>query len=249
MDPRSPAHEHRKLADSLREMTGFISTRTRACPSDELFAAWFDGALQAPVRADIERHVTDCRYCLFRAGMLGRLAEPRQEVRLPAQSLAAAKQRPFANRRGPRGRSTPWAAAAAVVLAIVVTISLQAPDQPTSSPKVPVSEIGERSLRSLAQPRAVVPRLISPVDGSTVTADELVVQWSAIPDSRHYDVYLLSEAGELLEQQRVDGTSWQADLAGVLVPGQLYFVRVDADMGPAGVRRSSHVHFTIEAVR
>ena len=248
MNSRKHAKDIQHALESLRDSSGPISPRADSCPSDGEFAAWFDARLGAYESEAVERHLVSCRFCRGRAGVLSRLGDTWSGAAVSADCRAEAKRRPFGQRKALHRYTTPWAAAALIILTVTAALVFENHSVPIGRSGPVDVEGSERVVRTFA-PSGQAPRLVSPRDGSTVTADTLVVDWLAIPGSRHYEVFLLSDAGELLEHRRVVDTPWQADFATALEPGQHYFIRVDADLGPAGVVRSSHSQIFIEEQR
>ena len=222
-----------------------LTERTPFCPEDQQIAEYFEEKLPEAERDHLERHLADCRFCLARLGMLQRLAQNPIAPRIPEDVLATAKSMRRANVSQPR-RVPAWAAAAVLVVAVGVLWQF-----------VPVREIGQlelprihmtepssevRETRSV-DPAALGPRFLAPVEGRGITPDASLFRWTAVPSSLYYEVRVVSDSGDLLWQERVEGTEWRlpGDLA--LTPGLEYFVRVDAYLTDAKTLQSDYLLF------
>lgn len=232
----------------LRLQYGELDGRTRFCPDDQVIAEYFDGDLPEAERLNLERHLTDCRFCLACIGLLERLAGLRDNRRIPEDELAAAKQMSHgATVRHRRRRISPaWAAAAVLVLAVIMVFNLDqdfAPD-PRSTPSAPPST-GEpgRQLRSVNREVTDL-NVLTPKPGADIIPGSLI-QWAEVPGNLHYDIYVLSHAGDVLWSERMKGTEWVPNESLQLAAGNKYYFRVEAQL-PDGRRVSSrHVAFRI----
>ena len=79
----------------------------------------------------------------------------------------------------------------------------------------------------------------------TVDARQLVVRWEAIPGSRYYEVRIVTEAGDVITEQRVMDTEWRPPGDLNLSPGVEYFVHVDAYPSEAKTIGSDHIPFRV----
>ena len=79
----------------------------------------------------------------------------------------------------------------------------------------------------------------------TVDPRQLVFRWAAIPGSRYYEVRIVTEAGDVITEQRVMDTEWRPPGDLNLSPGVEYFVHVDAYPSEAKTIGSDHIPFRI----
>jgi hypothetical protein len=100
-------------------------------------------------------------------------------------------------------------------------------------------------MRSVEQV-SIKPQLLSPLEGALVDPSEFVIRWVDIPGSLFYDLYIMSEAGDLLVNQRVNGTRWAVEQPGLFEAGAEYFVRLEAHMSDARTLSSGHVIFRVD---
>lgn len=226
------------------ELTG----RTPFCPEDQQIAEYFDGAATVVERIKLENHLTDCRFCLARIGMLQRLQADPVGKRVPEEELATAKVMGHKPVR-PRKLWPAWAAAAVVFIAVGVYFQLatSTPVAREAFPRIHESEPSSapRETRKL-DPTALGPRFLAPEEGLAVSSDEGVFRWTAVPNCLYYQLRIVSEEGDLLWQVRVDGTEWKLPSGLKLSPGAEYYVRVDAFMSEAKFLQSDYLLFRFE---
>jgi len=234
-----------KLIELLTLQAAELTERTPFCPEDQQIAEYFENELPAAERERLEHHLADCRFCLARLGMLQRLEQNPIAPRIPEDVLAAAKSMGQATVSRPK-RSPFWAAAAVLVIAAGVAYQV-----------FPLREIGQPGLQRVhmsepsselretrsADPAALRPRFLSPGEGPGITATTGSFQWTAVPNSLYYEVRVVSDAGDLLWQERVDGTEWRLPAGLALTPGLEYFVRVDAYLTDAKALQSDYLMF------
>lgn len=235
-------HKHIEL---LTLQAAELTERTPFCPEDQQVAEYFEEQLPEAERDRLERHLADCRFCLARLGMLQRLEQNPIAPRIPEDVLATAKSM---RNTGVRRRKWVQASAAAAVLVIAVGVLYQV---------LPVREIGQvalprthmnepssdlRETRSI-DPGVMGPRFLSPRGGPDIISTASVFQWTAVPNSLYYEVRIVSDAGDLLWQERVDGTEWKLPAGLALTPGLEYFVRVDAYLTDAKTLQSGYLLF------
>lgn len=224
---------------------------TPFCPEDGQIAEYYDEVLPADELGTLERHLADCRFCLARVGMLQRLEQDRAARRVPEDVLATAK----ALRDGPGRRSGTapfWAAAAVLVIAVGALYQLFPLGQlgqlgqdalPWNHADEPSSHV--RGTR-IIDAGAIGPRFLSPSEGVSVVAGGDPFRWTPVPNSLYYQVRIVSDAGDLLWQERVDGTEWQLPAGLSLSPGVEYFVRVDAYLTDAKALQSDYLLFRLD---
>jgi len=224
-----------------------LAGRTPFCPEDQQIAEYYDEVLPERERHTLERHLADCRFCLARIGMLQRLEQDQTSRRIPEDVLATAKT--LRHEPVQRRRATPfWAAAAVIVIAVGAFYQLLPLSQvgqnalPRTHLDEPSSEL--RETRTI-DPVAIGPRFLSPPEGVTVAAGNNLFIWTPVPDSLYYQVRVVSDAGDLLWQERVDGTEWRLPGGLNLSPGVEYFVRVDAYLTDAKALQSDYLLFRL----
>ena len=232
---------------TLLQQAPELPERTPFCPADRLIAQYFDATLSEKEHQRVQKHVTDCWYCQPRLGVLARLREDNPCTWIDEDVLVAAKQQAGGSVSRKLRHTPVWAAAAVLVLALsVTTFRSTGQDQgsavPSRSP--PAIEDGTRQLRSSGQV-SIKPQLLSPLEGALVDPGELVIQWTEIPGSLFYDLYIMSDAGDLLVNQRVNGSRWTVEQPGLFEAGAEYFVRLEAHMPDARTLSSEHVIFRV----
>ena len=227
-----------ELPSLLRKSSTDVAERGPACPDEHSIAAYVDGTLGTDDREPLELHLADCSYCLAQVGLLSRehAVSATEAVPEPTIARARALAKPPARRRvfpAPQ-----WAAAAAVVLALAVLVSLPRPPGTTSTDwrfDTPTTRTG--TSHSL--------QLLSPGEGMTVDRTQLTVRWSAIPGARYYDVRLVTEVGDVVAEERVTGTEWHPKNRAALRPDLEYFVHVDAYVSDGNAIGSEHLSFHV----
>lgn len=242
--------------DQLKELlkqAGEVTGRAQDCPDDNRLASYMEGGLSEQGLARFELHLADCGYCIVRVGLLSRARESGIETTVPdlvmARSRALAgsadKQTFKLNSLSSLRNATGWAAAAVVVLALGLLANMDSSNQASpewSTPDARQPVTGQ--VRNL-DPGALAPRVVFPPEGATVGPAELIFNWTAIPDSLYYQVRIVSDDGDLVWKQRVEGTQWEPPSGLALTPGAEYFVRVDAYLGEAKALNSDYLLFRI----
>jgi hypothetical protein len=225
-----------------------LTERTPFCPEDRLIAEYFDGVLPEGERDAVERHIADCRFCLARVGMLHRLELDSSATRLPEDVLAAV--RTLRNEpRVRRSRVMPSLAAVAVIVMALGAIYQLFPLSQIARDVLPRMHVDEpstsvRETRTI-DPGANGPRFLSPREGVTVSVGNSPFTWTPVPNSLYYKIRIVSDAGDLLWQKRVDGTEWRLPGGLNLSPGAEYFVRVDAYLTDAKTLQSDYLLFRL----
>jgi hypothetical protein len=239
-----------KYTKLLKLQSAELTGSTPFCPEDQQIAEYFDGDLNEAERTVLERHLTDCRFCLARIGALERLEENRSNQRVPGAILATAKQ--IAHKVPARRlRLAPvWASAAVVVIALFTIISKnQEPVQEPGAGPSAVSSTGKnsRQLRSVNRD-AMNLNVLIPAPGADTAAGMhpgLPIQWTEIPGNLHYDIYVLSYAGDVLWTERLKGTEWVLHESMHLAAGSKYYFRVEAQLPDGRTVSSKHVVFQV----
>lgn len=212
-----------------------------ACPDEHQIAGYVDGGLDAAAREQVELHIADCRRCLALVGLLCRERDADAIRRVPDGAVAPTPVR-VTKRPMPRWRLAPqWAAAAALVLAVPLLLqtgrNLDRGVEGQGRPEPSVT-------RTLA-PTANGLQVLSPGDGASVDPRRLSFRWTEVSGSPFYDVRIVTDAGDVVVQQRVTGTTWQLPAQLNLQPGAEYFVRIDAYPSGDKAVSSDHVPFRV----
>ncbi len=229
------------------ELTG----RTPFCPEDQQVAEYFDGDLEETERIILERHLTDCRFCLARIGILERLEESLSKKRVPEALLATAKQMTHKPAVRRLRLSPAWASAAVIVIAMFTVVSKnQEPVlEPGESPNI-VSSTGNNSWQLRSVNRDVMNlNVFIPVPGAETDAvmhPRLPIQWTEVPGNLHYNIYVLSNAGDVLWTQRLEGTEWMLPESLNLAAGSKYYFRVEAPLPDGRTISSKHIVFQVK---
>lgn len=244
-----------ELKSLLQQFTETAERQT-GCPDDYQLASYMDSGLSEEGHTWFELHLADCGYCIERIGLLGRARESEIEATVPelvlvrsrklASGTSAEESKTGLQLRSPNTRR--WAAAAVVVLAIGALSQLYSPSPNGRKPSPPIETPGQQTsiadTRSI-DPGAMGPHFLSPLEGMTITPSGGMFNWTAIPDSLYYQLRIVSDEGDLVWQERVDGTQWGLPSELSLVPGAMYFVRVDAYLAEAKTLNSDYVLFRI----
>ncbi len=134
-----------------------------------------------------------------------------------------------------------WAVAAALVLAVPVLFQAgrspeRAIEGQQESPSVPT-----RMAASMGRGLQV----LSPSPGSTVDPMRLDFSWTEVPGSPYYDLRIVTGAGDIVTEQRVNATRWQPPAPLGLESGAEYFVLVEAYPSGDKAVSSRHVPFRV----
>lgn len=238
------------LAQELRLGADSKLMRTQECPDEHDLAAIVEGTLAVEARERIKTHLADCDYCISRIGELVRLGTD-DELKPPPDLVLARARRLVAGDRRPsllqRVSLKQWAAAAVVVLAVAMV--LQQPwAPPVEDDALPESAPGTVDVPSTVRrvdPDAMRPQITAPLPGSAIKLADAELSWTPISDSVYYEVFILSDSGDVLWQQQITGTSLALRDVPALEPGLEYFARIDAYLAEARRVSSPHVVFTV----
>lgn len=223
-----------------------LDLETPFCPGDEVIAEYFEGDLVKAERLGLERHLVDCRFCLARIGMLERLDQYPADQRVPGEVLATAKQMASSDTAQRRVSAPAWAAAALVVVTLIMLVGRNGdlgpgPDIDTS----PSASGGEssRSLRSISRAPTGI-NVIAPSPGADMKAGS-VIRWVEVPGNLHYDIHVLSMAGDVIFTDRLASTEWVLQGTPQLVAGNEYYFRVEALLADGRRVSSKHLVFRV----
>ena len=229
----------RNLEELLRAAAVGGGAREVSCPDELAVAGYLDGGLSSDARESFERHLVSCDECVRLVGFLSRAAEaplppqaPQDLVQRARELVSSPDTRPVA--AGPS--SWRWAAVAAGLLLVTSVVLWNLQDHGST---------GEGPETRFVDPGALGPRVLLPIEGSTVPVDSLWIRWAAQPPSLFYEVRVVDGDGDLIWQDRVEGTE-------ILLPGGLgltadedYFVRVSAYLAGGKTLRSRHIGFRV----
>jgi anti-sigma factor RsiW len=216
-------------------------TRSAACPDEHQVAGYVDGGLDEAERQQVELHLADCRHCLALVGLLSRERDADAIESVPDEVVAPART-PVTKRPQPRWRLAPqWAAAAALVLAVPLLLqlgrNLDRGTEGQGSPDPPAARTFASSAAGL--------QVLSPGAGTAVDAGRLSFRWTEVSGTPYYDLRIVTDAGDVVIQQRVTGTTWRPPTQLNLQPGAEYFVHIDAYLSGGKTVSSDHVPFRV----
>ncbi len=215
--------------------------RTPSCPDEHDIAGYVDGGLDEQEQTRIERHLADCDGCMSLVGLLCR--ERRAGTVEPVSDDVLAQARALVTKEPTRRwRSAPaWAAAAALVLAVPLLMqlgrNLEGGHEGQGRPEPPAT-------RTLAPAQPGL-RVLSPTAGTAVPSRQLTFRWSEVAGTPFYDVRIVTDAGDVVIQQRVTATTWRPPDQLRLQPGEEYFVHIDAYPSGDKAVSSTHVPFRV----
>jgi len=226
--------------DLLILQSAELTARTPFCPEDQEIAGYFDGHLAETERQTLEHHLADCRFCMARVGMLHRQQLETGSHRVPEEVLATAKQLRPGTRRRRLYRAPAWAAAAAIVIAVVSILSnsnlVSVPRYGINPELVLPPHAAENQLRGINGPANNLD-ILFPEPGAAIAPGSLI-RWTRIPGDTHYTIFILSQAGDVLWSENLQSTEWILPDELKLPEGDEIFFRVEAEL-PAGDSLSS----------
>ncbi len=238
-------HDHTDLTRRISMVAGPGTKPGRHCPGATTLAAYVDSTLGPSQRTDFEEHLADCSFCLGQVGSLVRDAE--QELpAVPSHLLDAVQSRPASwSAWIPKPALTMLAVAATVILAVTVGLRFDwIPEtQPTAGSTTPPAE--ERTVRNGAT-SASGPQILEPLEEATVSGAEISLRWRETSETLQYSVLLVSLQGDVVWEDRVVGSRALIP-ATDLIPGQRYFVWVEAHLRGGGSLKSAAVGFRVAA--
>lgn len=233
------SHEH--LTSLLAATAAVDTTRSSACPDEHQIAGYVDGGLEEAARERVELHLAQCSGCLALVGLLCRERDA-EEIEappwnVPAQTRARATSRP----QRVWCLAPQWAAAAALVLAVPLLLqlsrNLDRGAEGQGSPEPPAT-------RTMASPAAGL-QVLTPGAGAEVDPRRMSFRWTEVSGTPYYDVRIVTDAGDVVLQQRVTGTTWQPPAQVALRPGAEYYVHIDAYPSGDKTVSSDHVLFRV----
>jgi len=218
-----------------------LSGRTPFCPEDQVIADYYDSGLGGSERDALERHLSDCRFCRARIGIIERLEQARSDRHIREDTLARAKQiaSPAPSRRF---RTAPvWVTAAILLLAIIFSVDRFMPGPHGFNAPLPPTP----KVRTI-DPDAFQPGILYPPEGALIEMDGPLFRWSGTPGSLHYDVRIVSGDGAMIWHEQTERTEWRLPPHLHLAAGEDYYFRVDAYLTEAKRVSSPHVLFRVK---
>jgi hypothetical protein len=185
-------------------------------------------------------------------GLLGRLQVGLPGKRVPGDVLATAKTLKHSVPARWQKRAPAWAAAALLVLGLGVLPQIYSIRQdsqvllPATGGVEPPGKL--RETRGI-NPMATGPRFLSLAEDLDAIPEGYLFRWTPVPDSRFYQVRIVSDSGDLLWQERITGTEWKIPAGTHLTPGTEYFVRVEAFLADTRSLKSVYLPFQVEEHR
>ena len=86
--------------------------------------------------------------------------------------------------------------------------------------------------------------VLTPAPGQAVTRGS-PIRWAEIPGNIHYNIFVLSNAGDVLWTERLQSTEWILQESLNLTTGGEYFFRVEAILPDGGTLSSKHLAFRV----
>jgi hypothetical protein len=254
--------EGQDLIRLLRARARGIGQRGWRCPAAARIAAYVDGKLEGRARRRVEAHVADCDFCLGQVASLVRLKQTETPADVPERLLDRAYE--LAAGRGGGTMRSAWrwglAATATVVFAMVFAVHLHEPGppvvspQPTGAPSVEPSQPApletarssppSRKVRT-ARKNMLSPELIFPREGVALTPGDLEFRWKRMEGGLFYEVRLVTAAGDMVWEDRVETTQVRLPATVHLAPGEKYFVSVRAYLSQGKRTKSATVGFKV----
>jgi anti-sigma factor RsiW len=231
-----------RLTTLLAEGAADTPGRSATCPDEHRIAGYVDGRLDEAARAQVECHLADCEHCPTLVSLLCRVRGA-EEIVEPVPDELLAQARALVTQEPPRRwRLAPqWAAAATLVLAVPLLLQIgRNLDRGAEGQGRPAAA----ATRTLGPTPAGL-QVLSPGRGTAVDARSLRFRWTEVSGTPYYDVRIVTDAGDVVIQQRVTGTTWQPPARLGLQPGAEYFVHVDAYPSGDKAVSSDHVLFRV----
>jgi hypothetical protein len=238
--------DQQKITELLQQQNTEIAERTPFCPDDHEIAAYFDRYPHHPEGELSEHHLINCGYCLARVAVLAQLHKYGDDEQIQDSLLDKADK--FGQQSRRRLRFAPaWAVAAVVMITLFTIVGREPtidPDVGAQLPAVSLVDADARQLRNINRSHPA-PTILTPVKGANVRPEKLTIRWTTVPGSLYYDIRLVNAEGFMIWQDRIEENKSNLPDNLKLIPGDPYFVRVDAYLAEAKSISSRHVQFTI----
>lgn len=250
------------LVDRLRIGSGGRERGWR-CIGEEELASYIEQQISGREKERIEKHLGACSFCRDQVGFLVRVQEEEAPEPVPADWLVKARELGRARSTTPPVPVWRWGAAAAATACVALAVTLWLKPRPEIKPVVPtassatsqqvISENKTKPLRSVApsavvrnQVRAVsVPEIVFPKANSTVSKEGLEFRWKEIKGALSYQARLVTSAGDVLWEERVEAQSAELPSTVALRPGETYFLWIRAYLPEGRVVQSKATRFTV----
>jgi hypothetical protein len=108
---------------------------------------------------------------------------------------------------------------------------------------MPSTEENNRQLRSVSR-AAIDINVLYPAPGADISPGSLI-QWVEVPGNLHYNIYVLSMAGDVLWSEYLAGNEWVLGEKLQLAAGSQYYFRVEAQFADGSSVSSKHVVFRV----
>lgn len=225
----------------LRQSATGGRSRTPTCPDEHLIAGFAEGSLGNADHAEVAGHLADCPACASLVGELARHLQDGTSEVVPELTLARARRLGGDGLSGWMSFVPKLAAAAIAVVCISTLFHFMRVDSPAPPPE---DRVPDRTTRNMGAAHASL-QVLSPAAGAALKPGALDVRWTGVPAASYYDVRIVTDAGEIVSEQRVSTTDWRPGNSVDLEPGADYYVRVDAYVAGARSVRSEHVPFRV----
>lgn len=250
-----------RIPDSAMDRPGV------GCPDEGHLAAYVEHRLSANDEARIESHLADCDACLGQVAFLVRQPEQAGSPVAPpllsrARDLVAARPSAW---RTPVLRWGAVAATAALCVVVVLNLRVSAPEGPLS-PRPPAPSVpAPAAVPPTAAPQKAVPtspappvvrkrnsatrplrlELLAPAENATLSSGHMEFAWQAVPDANYYEVFVVTEDGNVAWQGKVEGTRARPPEGVPPEAGKKYFVWIRAYLSGGGTLKSAAVAFYV----
>jgi Putative zinc-finger len=230
------------------------------CPDEQVLASYLDQTANSDASTRVERHLSSCSHCRVLVAESLKAQRPENFGRVPAALLTRVRS---LGTPAPVHSRWSWLplTVAPVGCAVLLFAWLRAPrtfEPPQwSAPSAPAIFKSPSAAPAIVPPSEVVrssdkasslPTLIFPAISSVIQSDRINFRWRAVPNASHYQVRILTEAGELLWQHDSAENQLQAD-DSLSLPAGRYYVLVSAIMENGRAQQSSPVEFKVTPER
>lgn len=203
------------------------------CPDEMRLAAYVDGGLTAEDRAKLERHLSECSYCLGQVSAAARL-EAAETPEVPAALMMRARDLVEPAKRS-SGFGWRWAtgSALAACMAILLVVLVRTPKQPPAE-----------AVRATVPPATSL-RLVAPEEGAGVSREAVEFRWQAVEGALSYRVRLLTDDGSMVWETQTAETHISPPAGLPLATGEKYFVSASATLPDGRTVKSAFVGFRV----
>lgn len=229
-----------------------------SCPDEQSVAAYADGRTSDREKRWMEEHLAGCEACRAQVAFLVR-SESAEGSPLPAGLLRRAQQIVSGGQNPAAAPGWSWAAAAATAAAGAVlwmswpVVQKQQPvpsavgpaisvaQQRAPAPPAPQGREETTAVRSTRN-KADLPILLSPQPDSSLH-NQREFRWLPVAGALYYEVRVVTADGDVVWEQRTEGTSIRLPEEVRLRAREKYFVWLRAYLPEGKVRQSKAVAF------